>query len=600
MMLRHRLVACLMTALCGIGAEGRAQPRDTSGAVPGDVSGAPVGSVSGVVTLTVARDEPARRAVVSLVPVDGGDGLSTVTGDDGRFVLRRVPAGRYALVAQKPAYITTHYGATQPGRAGVSIVVAGGSAVEGLRIDMPRGAVITGRLTPTEGASIRGIRVLAIPVGQLAARGRFDTRARPFYSDDRGVFRIYGLLPGDYLVAALPPAGSGQVERRTPDEYDEIVRALTRRGGRPGGTGADRLISAGQVERLGYAPSYYPGTAIAAEARPIHVSAGEVRDGVDMPLTMLAMSQISGTVVGIDGRPTREVQLSIAAHGPPLPLSVAAALRPTPPDAEGRFTISNVPPGDYTLTARGGGVTVDGRATTIRRADQTAWATTDVRIAGGDVAGLLLSLQPGLAFSGRVVASGRDTPDLRGTRVALVAAGTDPFAARSAVVDEQGAFSVTGLHPDTYEVVITLPGSLSDAWAVRSVAAGGIDLRDRPLTFDRGSVDDVTVTLTDARTEIAGTLSTPDGIPTSDYFIVVFPEERERWHAHSPRVRVVRPAADGTFSVRDLPPGAYRIVAMTDVGDEWRESWFLDSIVSASIPIVVRDGATTRQDFRVR
>ena len=136
---------------------------------------------------------------------------------------------------------------------------------------------------------------------------------------------------------------------------------------------------------------------------------------------------------------------------------------------------------------------------------------------------------------------------------------------------------------------------------MRAVIAGGVDVRDQPLTFDRGSIGDVAVTLTDQRTEIAGTLSTASGAPTSDYFIVIFPDARALWHPRSPRVRVLRPGADGSFSARDLPAGAYRIAALTDVeGDEWRQASFLESLLDASVPTAVKDGATTRQDLRIQ
>jgi hypothetical protein len=222
-------------------------------------------------------------------------------------------------------------------------------------------------------------------------------------------------------------------------------------------------------------------------------------------------------------------------------------------------------------------------------------------VTGDDVGGVTVALQPGLTFSGRVGTSPSIAPSLAGIRVALVPSGADVSAGRSATVDERGAFSITGIQPDTYEVLVTLPGALSKEWGVRGIVANGVDVRDQPLTFERGSIGDVTVTLTDRRSEIAGTLSTPTGAPTSDYFIVIFPEARELWHPHSPRLRVVRPAADGSYSVRDLPAGAYRIAAVTDVeGEEWRQPSFLESLVAASMTVAVKDGATTRQDLRIQ
>jgi hypothetical protein len=82
---------------------------------------------------------------------------------------------------------------------------------------------------------------------------------------------------------------------------------------------------------------------------------------------------------------------------------------------------------------------------------------------------------------------------------------------------------------------------------------------------------------------------------------VIFPADRALWHPHSPRVRVIRPAADGSFIARDLPAGAYRLAALHDVEeDEWRQAWFLETLVEASLPIVVEEGATTRQNIIIQ
>ncbi|OYV99559.1 MAG: hypothetical protein B7X11_05310, partial [Acidobacteria bacterium 37-65-4] len=201
-----------------------------------------------------------------------------------------------------------------------------------------------------------------------------------------------------------------------------------------------------------------------------------------------------------------------------------------------------------------------------------------------------------------IEAKGSTVPaSLGGIRIAVAEHGANLAAARTTTVGGDGAFTVTGLQPANYEVVVTLPSGLSQTWAVRSVMAGGVELRDRPLTFENGSVGDVTITLTDQRTEVAGTLSTASGSPATDYYIVVFSADRALWHPLSPRVRAVRPGADGGFSVRDLPPGEYRIAALTDVEpDEWRKASFLESLGDASVAITLKEGATTRQDLRIR
>lgn len=70
---------------------------------------------------------------------------------------------------------------------------------------------------------------------------------------------------------------------------------------------------------------------------------------------------------------------------------------------------------------------------------------------------------------------------------------------------------------------------------------------------------------------------------------------------YRPRIRVMRPAADGGFSTRELLPGKYRIAALTDVEEgEWRTAAFHESVVDSSIAVMVVDGQTTKQDIRIR
>jgi hypothetical protein len=371
------------------------------------------------------------------------------------------------------------------------------------------------------------------------------------------------------------------------------------------------------VPLFGFAPNFYPGTPIAANASPITVRAGEVRDGVDIPVAMVRVGAISGVVRGIDGRPTQNVQLTVAPGGPALPLSASVNVRTSRPDKDGRFTLTNVAPGSYRITARGGGVTYteDGTGMTIRGEQQTQWAVADVQVQGEDVDGVMLQLQPGLTLTGRMAATGNapqpetwkgasiriQEPRSGPVGVVLNGVPTSAAASRTANAMDDGTFEISGVQPATYEIDVTLPAALRSTWSVKSIMAGGRELRDTPLTFDQGSLTGVTVTLTDQPTQLAGTLSSASGQAATDYYVVLFPEDRALWHERSPRLRVMRPAADGTFTTRDLLPGQYRIAALTDVEEgEWRTAAFLESIVDASIAVSFTDGQTTRQDIRIR
>lgn len=590
-----RIVASIAVLTAGVGA---VQQRDRL--VTPVASEVGTATVDGRVTESLTSETAVRRAVVTLAS-DTGVTYSAVADDAGRFVLAGVAAGRYTLVARKGGYLATSYGAKRPGRTGTTIILGEGQRISDLRLALPRGGVITGAVRLPNGEPLPNTLVVVIPASDVAAGGRLGgTR---FTTDDRGVYRIYGLSPGDYVVGVMPMVGR-EVQQRSAAEYEDEVRRLTAQQGRPGTVRVEDPSPS--VPTVGYAPTYFPGTTIAAQATPIRLEAGAVREGVDVPVDLVRMSRITGVVRGLDGRPLRAVQVSAEAIGPPLPLTAALSPRVSSLDDEGRFVISNVAPGTYRVTARSGGVTLSpGGGVTIRSADQTNWAVADVLALGDDVEGVVLQLQPGLTFSGAMTTVGdAGAPTTwKGASISIrpTRAGTAGAEQRTAAVADDGSFEVVGIQPDTYEVSVTLPSAISKTWSLRSVLAGDRDVRDAPLTFGAGSVRGVSVVLTDAGTTLTGTLSSASGQAATDYYIVIFPADRAMWHAHSPRIRATRPDGAGQFTVRDLPDGTYRIAALTDVEDnEWRQIPFLESLYEVSLTATVTAGQTTRQDLRIR
>ena len=129
----------------------------------------------------------------------------------------------------------------------------------------------------------------------------------------------------------------------------------------------------------------------------------------------------------------------------------------------------------------------------------------------------------------------------------------------------------------------------------------GRDLLDVPLEMTANSADvrDVVLTFTDRPTELSGTLQTTAGTPAAEYFILVFPADRSLWRPGQRRLRTTRPATDGAFSVRDLPPGDYFVAALTDLDPAWQTLAFLESLAGASVRITIRDGESVRQDLRL-
>ena len=187
--------ACLMTSLGAIACTGAAViglAQQTAG--------------TAVLTGTVVTDspspQPVRHATVRLAGPAGTSARLVGTGDEGTFEFVALPAARYSVSASKIGSVTTFYGSKRPGRGpGVPVALLDGERAS-IVLKLLPGAVITGTIADHHGRPAAGVPVLAVDTRADAAA---PARA---LTDDRGVYRIYGLAPGDYVVSAIPRPGT--------------------------------------------------------------------------------------------------------------------------------------------------------------------------------------------------------------------------------------------------------------------------------------------------------------------------------------------------------------------------------------------------------
>jgi hypothetical protein len=114
-----RLTACLIAVLVVIGSDPDSPQvvRDAGSAGPSIGTA----SVIGIVVDAQNSPQPLRRAIVTVSGTDLTSPRSVITNDDGRFELRRLPAGRLTVTAAKPGYVNGAFGATRPGRRGTPV-----------------------------------------------------------------------------------------------------------------------------------------------------------------------------------------------------------------------------------------------------------------------------------------------------------------------------------------------------------------------------------------------------------------------------------------------------------------------------------------------
>ena len=608
-MIDHSRLVLVLAIACGAAA---AQPpvRDNARVAAGTAS------ISGTVFVAGEAKQPARRVRVTLSSVAGtSPGQTTTTDDSGAFTFHRLTPGQYELQAFKNAYLRASYGASRPDRAGTPVVVKDGETVANLAMTIARGGVITGVVRDTVGRPVPGVNVRVLKFGYNAVTGERTLGAPSTGSvgltDDRGEYRAYGLPPGGYLVVVVPrvPSGRGNddIRQLTAAEVRQALQAA--RAGvspatvKPGQPTLPPSSSPGAA-RLNYAPIFHPGVTDIGAAAPTLLGVSEERTGVDVTIQLVPTATVSGTISSRTGALSPSLSVRLVPAGPQTEMLAGAGLRglSAMPRSDGTFIFNGVAPGAYTVKASIGAG--GGRGGAPIPNTPTQWAAADVMVNGQDL-DVPLTLQPGVAVNGRVVFEGSQptATEIQALSFGLVppgSAGQVQFSGGGRV-DAAGRFTFAGVIPDTYHFVTTWNApAASNKWTMKASTANGREAFEAPLRVNANETVDWTITYTDKPTSLTGVFQDRGGRAATEYYILVFSSDRKHWTPGSRRIRMTRPATDGAFSVKGLPPGEYFLAALADLETgEWNDPTLLDQLVPSSAKVTLRHGETTTQDFRI-
>jgi hypothetical protein len=477
-----------------------------------------------------------------------GQPRSTAVDSNGNFKFDGLDAGVYSVSATLPGFVTLpptspedsrHY--YHPG--------------DSVTLTLIKGGVITGTVTTPTNGPVVATTVHAYRTKDVNGQAELaPVQARERQTDDRGVYRFYGLAPGTYVISAGGQARS--FGGLFPGAYDSDVPTYAPSSTRD--TAMEVLVHSG--EELTADIQYRGETG--------QVVSGTVA-GLLPPTSQSVSYTAVGTVTLTDVR-SRAVVMTVGAST----------------FTNNAFAFYGVPDGDYELLAQ--------QFPPSR--DIFASEPVRVKVQGADVTGINLSLSPLASISGRVLLESTPPAECVKRRAYALAESviyvrrakpetntangksekSDPILelplaapnqTADSVPDAKGDFLLRNLRKGVYRIDSQLPGA---GWYLRSISIGN------PTTTVRTSdpnvprdginlkpgekVSGLNVILTEGAARLRGHLSTPEGqrVPTGLRVFLV-PAERENTE-NVLRFFEARVETDAGFAIDNIAPGRYWII----------------------------------------
>ncbi|MGE0883295.1 MAG: carboxypeptidase regulatory-like domain-containing protein [Blastocatellales bacterium] len=376
---RALALICGLTLIVLAGQAGQPKPQtQNESSKPGSIKGRVIGEdgepLAEVQVFAVAIGRAGERRLPG-----GNAPTQAVTDDEGNFEISDLPPASYSISAFVPGYVA-------PGpdeESGLGIYRIGDFA----NIALIKGGVITGKITNANGEALTGVSVSAIRVADI--NGETEDQSLPqgfgrnWRTDDRGVYRIYGLTPGTYIVQA------GSANRNRP--------------------GRNPLSPYSEDS-----PTYYPSSARDA-AMHLAVTAGSEIGGIDIRYRAEKGRAVSGQVISraannsssnsglnfsttlialtLPGTDSVVATTSLIARPFARPFGGGGGRNSQNESAS--FAFYGIPDGEYEISARRNGLGAN-------ESDAIA-APRRISVRGADVSGIQLSLAPLALLGGRVV-----------------------------------------------------------------------------------------------------------------------------------------------------------------------------------------------------
>jgi 5-hydroxyisourate hydrolase-like protein (transthyretin family) len=473
------------------------------------------GSISGRITI---KDKPAANVMIGLRRSDGMNPFEQLgratTDQDGVYRITNVAAGSYFVVPAAPAYVSSDANYTAQ-----TVVIGEDENVDGVNYSLVRGGVITGKVTDADARPVIQMQVDIFRADlldrQAPLRQMYPTNSG--MTDDRGVYRVFGLPPGKYKVAA--------------GRSDDFAGSFT------------------TLQRT-YKQVFHPDVSDVAKATIVDVSEASEAKDVDISLgrTMQTFS-VSGHVINSEnGLPVPNVRYGLTRIVGERSEYVNGSIAS---DSRGDFVVEGLLPGKYAIVQY------------ANEGNELRLETTGFEVVDQDLTDLPIKLAKGASIFGVVVLDSDDKAarsklfqlQLRG----YVSIGPGYANSVSSMIAADGSFRFAGLQNGVVNLSVTeknMPFP-PKGFSISRIERDGAVI-PRLQVKDGDSVTGVRIVIAYGSASLRGVINVENGaLPAGARFMVRLTKPGE----NNSNIRPPQVDARGHFLLEGLPAGVYEVTA---------------------------------------
>ncbi len=471
-----------------------------------------VNSIAGTV-LNDRTGLPLPRAHVTLLPAQASLSAVAVDADEKSvFAIRDIESGRYSLSASRDGYLTTSVCWLGAVRMQQTFAIGTKEVISGLTFRLRPFAVMAGKISYEDGEPAMNLRVEAYREYRNRLRHGYAL-AGSAATNDRGEYRLFGLQPGSYIVAATErPAG-------------EQVR---------------------ETQATRYATTFYTNSTKLGEALPVRLDYGQESGGIDVSMKRVRKVKLHGHVInGLNGDAVSSASIAMQRVDAHNTASIAVTV-PVMFDHDHRFEIRDVTPESYIIwaeSADGGKALVGHAPLAVGEADID---NVELTILGERPASAVLVVDNGVKLDDQV--------KLR----------FEPRNERGKIVEVSRVAGVEGFHfslmgDDLYDLFVT---GLPNDFYLSAVKVNGVDVMPLGIEGVAASASRPFEVVLDSRGgRVSGRVLGSDDSLWSQANVALIPDPPKG------RVQSYREGAadeNGLFLIRGVAAGRYILVGWLD------------------------------------